>query len=184
MFSSIANKGGRARLRTGKGLLIDLRTGIIVNRAGLLPGDIRITFDEAAPDENSAELDGSTIINGARENPFVAARYPWLVVGADIELPDVRGDFLRIWANGSGNDPDRASRGARAGDGQTGDYPGTPQGYQIKSHYHVAPVAGSTLSLASGVSDRALYSANQCNSSGGNETRMINLGVSAWMALG
>ena len=51
-------------------------------------------------------------------------------------LPDYRGEFLRGWANGSTNDPDRAARTDR-GDGVIGDNVGTKQAGQTLSHLHV-----------------------------------------------
>lgn len=57
-------------------------------------------------------------------------------------LPDYRGKFPRGWANGSTNDPDRASRTNR-GDGTTGDQPGTNQAAATASHTH-----GATLSTS------------------------------------
>lgn len=72
-------------------------------------------------------LDGSTISDGALDNPRCAARYPWMVSGDDLKLTDRRGKFDRVWNDGAGADPDTASRTGRAGDGQTGDYPGTEQ---------------------------------------------------------
>ncbi len=50
-------------------------------------------------------------------------------------LPDYRGKFLRGWDNGSGIDPDAASRTDR-GDGTTGDNVGTNQSYATQSHFH------------------------------------------------
>jgi len=46
--------------------------------------------------------------------------------GADFKVPDLRGAFVRGWANGSANDPDAASR-TDAGGGVTGDRVGTKQ---------------------------------------------------------
>lgn len=90
------------------------------------PGDIKITLD-SVPQSGWLELDGSTISGGVALYPGIAARYPWMVSGSDLKLPDARGRFLRSYAHGSANDPDRASRTARAGDGATGDNPGTYQ---------------------------------------------------------
>lgn len=70
-------------------------------------------------------------------------------------VPDRRGEHIRGWANGSANDPDRASRTNR-GDGVTGDNVGTKQGFAIHSHQHImrferASYTGATYS-ASGAS--------------------------------
>jgi hypothetical protein len=58
-------------------------------------------------------------------------------------LPDYRGEFLRGWAHGSTNDPDKASRTNR-GDGTTGDNVGTKQGWAIKNHIHPEPFYGAS----------------------------------------
>ncbi|OUS00763.1 hypothetical protein A9Q86_08375 [Flavobacteriales bacterium 33_180_T64] len=62
-------------------------------------------------------------------------------------LPDYRGEFLRGFDNGAGNDPDAISRLDR-GDGVTGDAIGTKQTGETNSHLHnIAPpdVASSTI---------------------------------------
>ena len=50
-------------------------------------------------------------------------------------VPDYRGEFLRGWDNGSGNDPDAASR-TDAGGGGTGDNIGTKQPSSFQGHFH------------------------------------------------
>ncbi len=50
-------------------------------------------------------------------------------------VPDYRGEFLRGWAHGTTNDPDKASRTNR-GDGVTGDNIGTKQSSVFKAHLH------------------------------------------------
>ena len=51
-------------------------------------------------------------------------------------LPDARGEFIRGWAHGSANDPDRAARTNR-GDGTTGDVVGSKQLDQMQGHRHL-----------------------------------------------
>jgi len=58
-------------------------------------------------------------------------------------LPDLRGRFVRGWANGSGNDPDRASRTAQASGGATGDNIGSLQGHAFQTHLHNAGTYGA-----------------------------------------
>jgi microcystin-dependent protein len=50
-------------------------------------------------------------------------------------LPDLRGEFIRGFDNGAGNDPDAASRTDR-GDGTDGDNVGTKQDEQLLLHGH------------------------------------------------
>lgn len=92
-------------------------------------------------------------------------------------LPNFEGRFLRGWSNGSGLDPDRASRGAMASGGNTGDNIGSVQSDQFKSHTH-------NISLGSGSVVASNYVAPIANpgplgtatsaASGGNETRPEN----------
>ena len=53
-------------------------------------------------------------------------------------LPDLRGQFIRGFANGQTTDPDRASRTDR-GDGTTGDAVGTKQDHAVEEHSHRTP---------------------------------------------
>lgn len=63
-------------------------------------------------------------------------------------LPDLRGEFIRGWADAASTDPDKASRTDR-GDGTTGNYVGTKQGGALEDHDHT-----------SGYSDNALEQGN------------------------
>ncbi len=55
--------------------------------------------------------------------------------GANFNLPDLRGEFIRCFNNGTSRDPDKASRTDR-GDGTTGDEVGTKQGWALVAHTH------------------------------------------------
>ncbi len=50
-------------------------------------------------------------------------------------IPDLRGEFIRGWDHGEGNDPDAASR-TDSGDGTTGDNLGTKQADAFQDHGH------------------------------------------------
>lgn len=158
---------------------------MLINSGGLEPGDCRITFDEDQENiENTVELDGSTIPDGVRDNPGVAARYPWMVSGNDLVLPNARGLFMRGWDNAAGIDPDAASRSARAGDSQTGDYPGTTQADDFKLHDHVQDGGEGVNNASSGGLDRPDNANENTYYTGGLETRSTNICVSVWMVLG
>ena len=87
-------------------------------------GEVKTHFSAIAP-PGEFFLDGSTI------SAMLGTGYTRLVsvlhnkFGSN-KLPDLRGRFLRGWANGSANDPDRISRTNR-GDGIAGDKVGTLQ---------------------------------------------------------
>ena len=51
-------------------------------------------------------------------------------------IPDLRGQFIRGWAHGSANDPDRLSRIASGSGGATGDEVGSYQADQMQGHRH------------------------------------------------
>ena len=92
-------------------------------------------------------------------------------------LPDLRGKFLRGWAHGSANDPDRATRTSR-GDGTAGDHVGTNQADEYRSHTHALPPDGGSSELPGTPGDTStIYgtSSSSTGYSGGNETRPINI---------
>lgn len=95
-------------------------------------------------------------------------------------LPDLRGYFLRGHDNGAGNDPDAASRTDR-GDTTTGDYVGTKQADDYKSHYHLFDDSLIGVGNSSPTTNRAGSAWRHYVSGtlprGGNETRPINIYV-------
>jgi len=88
------------------------------------------------------------------------------------KLPDYRGRFLRARANGSGSDPNRASRTNR-GDGTTGDAVGTKQGDAIRNITGTLDIYGDNV-------DEPLIFANSgvfSRSNLGDRNRKINRDV-------
>lgn len=106
--------------------------------------------------------------------------------GADdanhFDVPDMRGLFVRGWANGESEDPDRASRTNR-GDGTTGDNIGTLQSDTNKSHTHSYndPVIGSHAGLKSDSHGTAVeyptVNGGGTGSEGGTESRPKNIAM-------
>ena len=80
-------------------------------------------------------------------------------------VPDLRGEFLRGFDNGQGNDPDAASRTG-------GDAVGSSQGYEIQSHNH-AIYTQNNYGYPNG-SGGTRAGSNNSGSTGGNETRPRN----------
>lgn len=160
----------------------------------LQPGGLLLSLDGSAP-SGYVELDGATITGGVATYPAVAARYPWMKVNAnaDLALPDARGRFPRFWAHGSANDPDRASRTARAGDSTTGDNPATYQSHAMQQHQHDTDSGsfimsgGATAAAGSGGTTWHSNTKSGNISSGANtttETRPSNINISLWMKMG
>ncbi len=133
----------------------------------------------------SASPTGWLVCDGAS---YPVATYPSLHAaigysyggsGANFNIPDLRGEFIRGFDNGAGNDPDAAGRTNR-GDGTTGDNVGTKQLSEFDSHTHVAfgdnngtggggNPAFTLLAGSSGGNNKVT------GSSGGNETRPRNI---------
>lgn len=92
-------------------------------------------------------------------------------------LPDSRGRFPRVWAHGSSNDPDSASRSATSKTGATmsaGDYVGTEQADGLKAHTHNAIYTGTSGSGSIAAMSAPWVASTTTSSTGGNETRPIN----------
>jgi len=94
-------------------------------------------------------------------------------------LPDARGEFIRGWAHGSANDPDRAARTNR-GDGTTGDVVGSKQEHKLNSHVHNVRFTHHGSNNTQNYPDKADGYNNggvqnwDSDSTGGNETRPRN----------
>ena len=126
------------------------------------------------------ECDGAAVSRTTYSDLFavIATNYGVGDGSSTFNIPDLRGEFIRGFANGSANDPDRAARLNR-GDGTTGDVVGSKQDDIFKSHNHTAPIylydsggghnkfrSSRTLNFQTNAST---------NSTGGNETRPTNV---------
>lgn len=151
------------------------------------PGDVFLSFD-LTPPSDSVELNGATLVEGALDYPLVAARYGFMVAGNDLILPDMRGQFIRGWDHSAGVDPDAANRLARAGDGATGDLPGTRQSGAIEAHSHgvfrryAFTASGSAPIAYPHVGTSSLDTVT--DTAGGLETRPMNIAMMFFMAMG
>lgn len=93
-------------------------------------------------------------------------------------LPELRGRFLRVWANGSTQDPDRATRTDR-GDGTTGDKPGTLQANQNLAHSHLYWAAHPGGGIWPGGSGYGVVQYATDSSGGGNQSNPNNINILA-----
>ncbi|MCP4163639.1 MAG: hypothetical protein GY760_26570 [Deltaproteobacteria bacterium] len=91
-------------------------------------------------------------------------------------LPDYRGEFLRGWDNGAGNDPDKLSRTDR-GDGTTNDNVGTKQADEFFKHSHYGRTTFWNSGIGAGGNSTTSLPGGQTGESGGNETRPRNVSV-------
>ena len=124
------------------------------------------------------ECDGSSLDRTTYANLFAVLGVIYgNADGTHFNLPDYRGRFLRGWAHGQTTDPDKATRTDR-GDTQGGDYVGTKQADELKSHLHnvvSGPSAGGTTRNTAGANDAGTDKNTALT--GGNETRPININV-------
>jgi len=139
-----------------------------------------LVFTETPPN-GTLEADGASLLRSAY--PALFAKIGTLYGTADADhfnLPDMRGRFPRIWAHGSGNDPDRATRTAPAVTGATlaaGDHVGTEQTGAVESHQHNGTTYGNDINTAGkwGAGNSSVEVGTALTSLyGGNETRPIN----------
>lgn len=123
--------------------------------------------------------DGASYATATYPDLFAAIGYAYGGSGANFNVPDYRGEFLRGTDSAAGRDPDAASRTDR-GDGTTGDNVGTKQGDEFKSHNHLQGGSFAAGAGGQGVND---FSGNTVATtlSGGNETRPRNVGVNYYI---
>jgi microcystin-dependent protein len=142
-----------------------------------LPTGAELWWPSDTPPAGFLEEDGSSLLRAGTYAALfgvLGTRYG-AADGTHFNLPDARGRFMRAWAHGSSNDPDRASRTIPVATGATmtsGDHVGTLQGDDFKAHTHSqygTPTGGLTGNGTGGDGSSA-----QTGSTGGNETRPIN----------
>ena len=68
----------------------------------------------------------------------------------DFNVPDLRGQFVRGWDHGEGNDPDSSQRFALHTGGQTGDSVGTYQVDALQNHKHNFNEDGTGITITGG----------------------------------
>ena len=95
-------------------------------------GEIKTYDSTETPPAGEFELNGIELPDGySRLGSLINGKFGKGTNGRS-KLSDMRGLFERVWAHGSGNDPDRASRTNR-GDGVAGDRVGTKQEDAIRN---------------------------------------------------
>jgi len=131
-------------------------------------------------------------VDGTDTNAEVAQKTTKAISSYYFVVPDMRGYFARAWANGSDNDPDRASRVGFNDNIISGDKVGTIQTDEFRSHNHTVnahcssgeqdspcnhypgkDVAGAPWEA----SYTGLMATDMINNSGGNESRGLNINL-------
>ena len=98
----------------------------------------------ATPPTGWLECDGASVSTTTEAAIFAVIAYTYGGSGANFNLPDYRGHYVR-GMNGSSDDPDSATRTDR-GDGTTGNNVGCKQASALRSHTHTynAPNGNTT----------------------------------------
>jgi microcystin-dependent protein len=105
-----------------------------ISVAGGTVGEI-LAWPDTDPPENFLTCDGSSQNAVTFADLFAVLGYKFGGSGANFNLPDLRGEFIRGTDNGRTADPDAAARTDR-GDGTTGDQVGTKQAQALGPHNH------------------------------------------------
>ena len=90
--------------------------------------------------------DGTSYLTANFPELFAYLGYAYGGAGANFNVPDLRGEFLRGQDLGAGQDPDAALRTDR-GDGTTGDAPGTRQIEGVGPHQHTYEAPNGVVNL-------------------------------------
>lgn len=131
------------------------------------------------PSAGSLECDGAAVSRLVFSRLFnkIGVRFGTGDGSTTFNIPDLRGEFIRGFDNGAGNDPDAGSR-TDSGDGTSGDNVGTKQLDQFDSHTHTV-VGDGTSSAGSGfageIGQDTDGSSFTTNARGGSETRPRNI---------
>lgn len=178
--SLIEESNGVVTIGGNSTIVIGQNTTIPSAAGGMPPGCI-MSFGMATPPDGWLVCDGSEYSTSSYSDLYTAIGETWgsLTDGSGgagtshFRVPDLRGEFLRGWSNGTGNDPDSISRTG-------GDVVGSSQDYEIQSHRHDGRFVGFYYST--GTLYRAFYNAAGLvddaspliGNTGGNETRPRN----------
>jgi len=113
---------------------------VFTTAAGTI-GEILLWGHENVP-QNFLECDGQSVNVVTFAKLFAIIGYQYGGAGANFNLPDLRGEFVRGYDHGAGIDADSAARTDR-GDGTTGDEIGTKQADSRSSTGAVGTVGGA-----------------------------------------
>jgi microcystin-dependent protein len=140
-----------------------------------------VAFAGATPPTGWLLCDGSAVSRTTYVGLFGVIGTAWGTGdgSTSFNLPDMRGRFLRGVDNGTGRDPDGATRTATNG-GNAGDQVGSNEGDAFRSHAHSfleQPAVSGVGGIASGGNFWGNGSATTTANAGGTETRPVNVNV-------
>ena len=96
--------------------------------SSLVPSGVIMPYAGSTAPAGWLICDGASVSQTTYPNLYAAIGFNWgNPGGGSFNLPSLAGQFLRGRANGSANDPDRATRTASAAGGNTGDAVGSVQ---------------------------------------------------------
>lgn len=136
----------RIKLKYRAGILNNFIIDVNIPAASVLTGSIT-TWPVIAIPTGYLECDGTSILRSEFNDLFLVLGVTYgNVDGNTFNLPDLRGEFIRGFDNGAGNDPDAGGRTSR-GDtpATTGDNVGTKQADEFESHTHLEVGAGGSV---------------------------------------
>ena len=152
--------------RAGKGSALT-HTEMDANLGYLVPAGFVMAYAHETIPSGWIECNGAAISRTTYADLFgaIGTHYGTGDGSSTFNIPDLRGQFIRGWDHGAGNDPDAANRTNR-GDGTVGDNVGTKQASQNKAHTH-------------SVENTIEYSASQINKSGTSHSRSIKTTITS-----
>lgn len=121
----------------------------------VIPAGTILPYGGATPPNGYLPCDGAAVDRTIYANLFAAIQTNF-GEGDNLNtfnVPDLRGRFLRGVAAGAATDPDRATRGAMATGGQTGDNVGSIQADAFQGHTHGYQSYASNFSIANNYAD-------------------------------
>jgi microcystin-dependent protein len=175
--STLTISGGTMQVPAG-----GITTTQIASSVALVPTGVMLPFGGPTANIPSGYLgcDGSSYLRASYTNLYsvIGSGYG-SADSTHFNVPDMRGNFARGVDAGAGRDPDTTSRTAQNTGGNTGDAVGSVQAGQFASHNHYTATAAGYGSAGGYVADASGPTAynTYTSSSGGNETRPINVYV-------
>jgi microcystin-dependent protein len=141
----------------------------------MLPSGVVLDFPGTVLPDGYLWCDGASYLRADYPALFAAlGTAAGAADGTHFNVPDRRGRFVRGQDEGTGRDPDAATRTAQDTGGNTGDNPCSIQADEYKAHVHTYVRRDQNIAYAGGTTAALAESTNNSGSSGGNETRPIN----------